>query len=275
MKQKIKTAMSVAFGLGMCVPIYAVKVQDVFKVGTVWEQTLFIDGVATPSGNNQEIKEYYELTGSFEIDGKQCMKMVVKTDGDIENKPDGIIDDVRDFCYIHTEGEMVWFHRMAKDPEWLLMYDFGLDVDAECQVYDARQIDNEQNSTYPAYAKNIGVDNESECGVHDVMLLRQHFIYDGDSGHSVMEYKWIYGIGGIDGVMANVSYQYMVGDGGSRLDKVTTTEGVVLDIKAGGVNILEEMFGENEKYYDLGGIPVEKPQSGKIYVKNGQKVIFK
>lgn len=93
------------------------------------------------------------------------------------------------------------------------------------------------------------------------------------------DFYWIKGIGSEMGLLRNVPAIGWVGTDGPTLNKVTDADGnVIFDAEALKADVktvaTDNASPSNNKIYDLDGTVVTEPQPGKVYIRNGEKIIF-
>lgn len=157
----------------------------VFKAGTRWEH---VDSKAN--------LYTYTLTNDGEIAGEKCMKLWHYSNSDPEN--------TKEFCVymrVDKKEDKVWFIDEEDSTEWLLLYDFGMQIGEQTTVYlpNSWNSDSKRRISYnliftDAYW-NIGSDLRATMMFSDVNSVSDNELYPSDAAY------WIYPIGSVWGLL--------------------------------------------------------------------------
>lgn len=187
--------------------------ENIFKEGTKWV-TSYWGFIGSPM--------YYTHTveGTVTVDGAEALQIYLTKNEDESSRTQSPL--------MKTEGDKVFF----LDPEsnnWLLCYDFGLEVGQGCYVY---QIPIGNNSTFRTYVKCLRIyDSEEYNGL--TVIEFEEFYNDECTGYSETG-KWLKGIASVRGFAENNRFGTV--GGVIQLVYVSTTEGVIYENKEASAN---------------------------------------
>ncbi len=161
--------------------------ESYFKDGTRWVVEYF--GTSTPEG--VQWAETYSLQTTPDSDGKNALGLFVEKEPGAE--PDLI-------TFIKTEGEKVFFGNTT-DNNWYLLYDFGLNIDDTCTVYNLPRKPGEAPEA--VVVKCLDIDTWDNSLNWPTMTLG---IFEESSSDFERPDKWLPGLGARTGVVENTMF---------------------------------------------------------------------
>ena len=180
--------------------------QNYFVEGTVWEY----DMVSSETPDYEPVPCVCTLAEPCVVEGRECLKLF------------GVRDDksLVFMSYISVDGDKVYFLKDLASAQWVLMYDFGVEVGETITVDMYRDL----AETY------VGWDGVLTC------LEKSAASYGGNGGmvfdcDSYCKVKWIKGIGSVSGPTLNLAE--MIDGYGGRLRRVTSGGRVVFEDTSG------------------------------------------
>ena len=246
--------------------------ENIFKEGTKWI-TLYWGFIDPPAYVTHTVE------GTVTVDGAEALQIYSIRNDDESSRTQ--------IPLMKTEGDKVFF----LDPEsnnWLLCYDFGLEVGQGCYVYS---IPIGNNSAYRSYVKCLRIyDSEEYNGL--TVIEFEEFDNDECTGHSETGI-WLKGIASVRGLVENNLFGTV--GGVHQLVYASTTEGVIyeneeasaseisidgpsvsvstngLEITVSGANL-----NENVSLYTVDGILIAsgKPAGGTLSLTAPHKGIY-
>lgn len=106
-------------------------------------------------------------------------------------------NEKKEIAYIKTDGDKVYYHPLwEENPEWYLMYDFGLGIDEGCDVFDlvTYKVDLSKHSSY-VWCKEI-TENVIGGRTWQVMEMGERCVNMlGEEGECENTGRWLRGLG--------------------------------------------------------------------------------
>lgn len=248
--------------------------ENYFRPGTVWTTSKMAYSSELPI---YFVNTYYTILPVTDFQGEKILPFASYTEEDQKPKI------VR---YLRTEGDKVFMRRIEPEyPDWYLLYDFGLEVGDEVDIYDfILKIDENGErieTAIPIRLKCLKRDfylNDDETSAP--LMRLQCLERDGDDYSQLTECQgdWIIGMGYLKG-SGNLLYPWCWGWDGtsSRTICVESPKGNVVfgEPVAGVKSVSETANTATEGIYKLQGVRVADSTDNLpvgLYISKGKKI---
>ena len=174
------------FSMALCLSS-AVQAQNIIADGTVWTYS-------TDRSDDWQ----FSLESVGEKFGKECLGFFGSYDAEHNRKE---LYDI-----IHVDGDKVFLLKSENVDEWLLMYDFGLQVGEKCTVYkpmNTPMADNRQYDSSEVECVSIGSQD-----VFDVDGKVLNLVEENVGSQTRRDITWIAGFGSMQGFYLNIAGTY-------------------------------------------------------------------
>lgn len=180
----------------------------------------------------------------------------------------GTPDSDRFLTYVRTEGDRVYFLPDSESTEWMLLYDFGLDVDGECEVAIPSFRWSDDYTPHIAPVRCIDKGDAADFDNLPSITLADASI---ELGKASYEGTWLLGIGSVAGVEYG-TYFCMDGIGGELWKVTLADETVVYHNKTLGIADVAACDGCPEVTVSGRTITVKADEPARIYGIDGRSL---
>lgn len=244
--------------------------ENYFRPGTVWTTS----HIQLPEGSRIA---YYTILPETTFQGEKVLPFATYSD----DKPEPTIER-----YLRTEGEKVYMRSIRpENPDWYLLYDFGLNVGDEVVVYsfnytniDGEVVELAVPSRLKCLERDFYLNNDSFKVPMMRLQLMSHNNDDNYGNYKECQGDWIIGMGYLEG-SGNILNSWCWGDAGSGFKTlcVESPEGnVVFGEPLAGIKSPSEISSsKKDSIYNLQGVRISDTTENLprgIYVTNGKKI---
>jgi hypothetical protein len=234
-----------------------------FQEGTVWTA----DCEAFPLGTPEYYTTTWELEGTDNINGQECLKLWETMEGEYTKERTHIAN-------IFSENGKIWYYTANDNSSKKLLFDFNL------RPGEKEIIKPIANGYGPYLIEVTGIETRTYGDNKFNVMCFDSYNYDESNDSYSQESKdsgeWIIGIGAITGITRNI-VGGVCSDNAIKLVKVVSDGVIVFDNEAqSAVNEhnLNNTYTSREEYFTLDGIAVNKATITKgLYIRKcGSKV---